>query len=254
MFDQQQKHFWLLLNIFIAVLILTLAFVIAPAIKNNSDSRYPASTLSVSAEGKTVEIPDVATFTFSVTLEGANPKEIADEVNKRADGAITFLKSEDISSDDIRTTEYTLTPKYNYDRFSGQSNIYAYELTQTTQVKIRDFDKIAIVISGLTELGINRVGSLSFTIDDPEEFMKKAREEAFKKAKEKAQNIAGSTGIRLGKIINVSDYQNTPYSEYYAKDVGLGGFGGEAVPVAPPQIEPGTQEITVTVNLTYEIR
>ena len=189
MFDQQQKHFWFLLNIFIAVLILTLAFIIAPAIKNNSDSRYPASTLSVSSEGETVVIPDVATFTFSVTLEGANPKEIADEVNKRVDGAITFLKSEDISSDDIKTTEYALNPKYNYDRFSGQSNIYAYELIQTTHVKIRDFDKIATAISGLTELGINRVGSLSFTVDDPEKFMKEAREKAFEKAKAKAKKL-----------------------------------------------------------------
>ena len=254
MLDQQQKSFWFLLNIFIAVLILVAVFIVAPAIKNNSDSRYPASTLSVSADGETVVIPDVADLTFSVTLEGANPKEIADDVNKRVDGAIAFLKSENVNKDDIKTSQYNLVPKYSYNRATGQSDIYGYELTQTTEVKIRNFDKIATIISGLTELGINRIGGLTFTIDDPEEFMNVARGKAFEKAKEKAANIAKSTGIKLGKIINVNEYQGTPYyPKYFAEDA-LGGFGGDTAPVAPPQIEPGTQELTVTVNLTYEIR
>ena len=96
--------------------------------------------------------------------------------------------------------------------------------------------------------GANSVSSLSFEIDDPTALENIARSEAIAKAREKARQIAKEGNFRLGKLFSVSE-SNYPYRLY-----GMGGGVAEAAPSAKVSVEPGSQKITVTVNLTYEIK
>lgn len=123
-------------------------------------------------------------------------------------------------------------------------------MSQTIEVKIRDFSKIGDIISKATASGSNVVGSLQFAIDNPEKYKEQARAEAIAKAKENAKNLAKESGIRLGKIVNV--YEN--YYPYYssAKAMGIGGAVEDSVSV--PTIEPCQQEVSLTINLTYQVK
>ena len=66
------------------------------------------------------------------------------------------------------------------------------------------------------------------------------------------KNLSKESGISLGKIINVYEnnyvYSPTMYDSAKAMGAGL----SASAPV--PTIQPGQQEINVTINLTYKVK
>ncbi|PJB83338.1 hypothetical protein CO087_01980 [Candidatus Wolfebacteria bacterium CG_4_9_14_0_8_um_filter_39_46] len=237
--------------IFLGFLMLVIIYSLffGPA-KKYGDSLMPAKTINVSAEGKVTVSPDIAKLSFSVVSEGANSKLLAENNNKKMNAAIDFAKSQGIEEKDIKTTEYNLSPRYEYDEKTKKTFISGYTLTQTVLVKVRDLNKVAEVLGGLPALGINQISSISFDIDEPEKYLSEARNQAFDKAKEKAKAIAEKNGVKLGQVINFYEYQSTPY---YQNVRALGMGGAEAVQPLP-QIQPGSQEVTIQVSVTYEIK
>jgi uncharacterized protein YggE len=251
--ENLKHYFWLLLDLFLALAAAGLLFFVFPLAAKYKDSLYPVRSMTVSAEGKTLVSPDIATVSFSVVSRGLNPDELASTNNELVSQAIDFVKSQGVEAKDIRTTGYNLSPDYAYDEKSRRSYITGYTLTQTLTLKIRDLGKIGKILGGLPELGINQIGGVSFGVDEPEKYLQEARDKAFRAAREKAEAMAKSAGVKLGRILSVSEYQGGPVSPYaYAEKGGYGMGGGAAVP--PPTIEPGSEEITVNVSLNYELK
>lgn len=219
-------------------------------VKKISDSFYPARTITVLAEGKATVSPDIAKISFSVVSEGVDPGKIADENNKKMTRALDFVKSQGIDEKDIKTTQYNLNPRYVYDEKNRRSYISGYELTQTVLIKVRELNKSGKILGGLPELGINKIGSISFDVDDSEKYLAEARNRAFEKAKAKADAMAKKNGVRIGRVVNFAENQGYPVFPAYES------FGRDikAAALAVPSIEPGTQEVVVNVNITYEIR
>lgn len=246
-----KNYFWILLDVLVAGLIVNLVFFVMPAIRQYGNSLAPSRVISVSAEGKTIVSPDIAEASFSVVSQGKNPDELSSVNNAKMSAVIQNLKSQGIDAKDIKTSGYNLSPNYQYDESTRRNYISGYTLTQTVLVKIRDLSKAAKIVGGVTPLGVNQIGGISFTIEDPEKFLEEARAEAFKKAQEKANKMAGENGARLGQVLNISEYQNggpIPYLNERAA------FGALSVSASAPTIEPGTQEVKVQVSVMYELR
>jgi uncharacterized protein YggE len=224
-----------------------------------SKSIEPSSfrSFSVTAEGKALAIPDVAEFSFSVITEGG--KDIAKlqaENTAKMNAAIDFVKSNGVDKKDIKTASYNLEPRYQYFSCPRDTSgpcpppeILGYKITQTVLVKVRDFGKIGDIFSGVVKNGANSVSSLNFKVDDPTLVQDEARKEAIGKAKEKAKAVAKAGGFRLGQLLSIEE--NFTPVPYYAK--GLAFSRGEAEVLSAPVIEPGSEEIRVTVTLRYEI-
>lgn len=247
-----KKYFWMFLNLLLVVLIILGIFSVS-AIRRYIDTSPAVRTITISAEGKTVVSPDIAKINFSVISEGMDTVKISSENTEKMNKAIEFIKKEGIDSKDIQTAGYTLSPKYEYDEARRKSYISGYTLTQTVYLKIRDFSKISKILGALPELGANNISSLSFEIENQDEALAEAREQAFEKAYDKAKEMAKQNRVRLKRVINFSEYQNY-YPMYATKEAyGLGG-ADQSLPSAPtPTIEPGSQEVKVSVNVTYEI-
>ncbi len=153
---------------------------------------------------------------------------------------------------DIKTAGYNLNPRYEYNDKTRKSFISGYTLTQTVFVKIRDLAKVGKILSGLPSKGINDISGLSFSIDDPDKFLNEARKEAFEKAMVKAKEMAGYNGVKIRRVVSFNEYGGGyPISLYSKEAFGRGGDLGSPAPL--PTIESGSQEVTVNVNVTYEI-
>ncbi len=248
----------------IALFIFALAFgawVISGIIYNfkSLDSGVPYRTISVSGEGKVVAIPDIAQFTFSVISQGGmDLGKIQAENTQKTNAVIAFLKKEGVEAKDIATLSYNVEPRYQYFSCPRDGDpcpppeIVGYTVTQTVKVKARDFSKIGDLLSGAVENGANSVSSLSLTVDDPSKLHNQAREQAAAKAKEAAQVLAKAGGFKLKRILSISEspvHYPAPYK------LGLGGAKEAIIPEAlpSPTIEPGSQDITLTLTITYEI-
>ena len=220
------------------------------------DKSQQPSSFSVSATGKVVAIPDVAKFTISVMSQGGlNLETIQDENADKSNSVADFLKSQGIDDKDIKTQAYGIEPRYQYGvcRYDGEicppPTIVGYTVSQTLEVKGRDFEKLGDMLSGVVERGVNWFSDLSFTVDDPTLLEQQAREQAIEQAKEKATMIAKSGGFRLGRLIQLSE--GGAYIPQYVSDYGTG--EGRSVPAKGPYLEPGSQEVSIQVSLIYEI-
>jgi len=216
-------------------------------------------TISFTAEGKVLAKPDIAKITFYVINQGEKAEVVQKENNERMQEAVAFVKDQGVDEDDIRTVQYNLSPQYDYTWCkkpgdkpypSCPPKIIGYKLDQGVQVKIRDFDKIDAIVGGLSEKGVNQISSVSFVIDDTENYKNEARILALEKVEKRAKLLARKSSIKLGKIIDISEGQGT-YPVY--RGVKMEAMPDSAEDVAAP-IEPGTQEITVTLTVTYKLR
>jgi len=217
----------------------------------------PDRIISFTEEGKIIAKPDIAKVSVSVVTQGIEATAVQAENNQTMQKVIDFVKKQGVADKDIQTTNYSLNPQYDYNWCKISSvkpypscppKIIGYELTQSVEVKIRDFNKINIIIGGLSDAGANQISNISFSLDEPEDYKNQARIEALKKIEKRAQLLSKETSLKLGKIVSVSESGVYPVYRETMKAT------AEAPSSVPAPIETGTQEITVTLTVSYEIK
>lgn len=215
-----------------------------------------ARTISVEGEGKIVVQPDIAKVDLSVTSVGKTVKEVTDDGNKKMNAVRDEMKNLGIKAEDMKTSQYNLYPQYDYNTVIDRSGIakpaaiIGYNLTQTLSLKIRDLGLTDQVLDKSITAGANQVGQLTFDLDDASQIKIKARQEAFQKAREKAQQMASAAGVNLGKVVTFSEGSSggivMPYANFTMKAM-------SADAAVAPSVEAGSQELMVNVSVTYEI-
>lgn len=247
-----------LLAIFLAVLIVK-EFV---AIKYVGKENPVFNTISVNGKGEAVSIPDIATFSFSVTENAKTVKEAQTLANTKIDNALKAVKAGGVAEKDIKTISYSINPHYDYVQATcttygcpgGKQVLNGYDVAQTIQVKVRDLSKAGELFDSIGATGIKTVDSLSFAIDNIDSVKAIARADAIAKAQEKAKKIAKDLGVSLVRVTSFydsSDDQGMPYAQS-----AMGGDMMVKTAMAPvaAQIPTGEQKVTATVSISYEIR
>lgn len=216
------------------------------------------NSFTVSGKGKVFAKPDVAVLSLGVKTERQKTaSEAVAQNTKKMNEVMASLKKSGIDEKDIKTTAYNLNPVYDYSKPINGGELQGYELMQNVDVKIHDLSKVGDIIKVATDAGANQIGNINFTIDDLEVVKAQARAEAIKIAQAKAKTMAKSADFRIGDIMSI--YENEqPYPPIMYGDkavgLGLGGSSEVAAPVPSPDIQVGTNEITVEVNITYQIK
>ncbi len=225
--------------------------------KNIDNGQYPSKTMTFSGKSEVMAVPDVATFTFSVTKEAKTVDEAQKMVQDIISKAKEALDKSGIENKDIKTVSYNVNPRYEYTGGTAyvapKRNFVGYEVTQTTQVKVRDASKSGEVLGKMGSVGATDISSIMFDIDDKEALQKQAREEAIAEAKAKAESLSKELGIKLVGIISFYEDNNNYPQPYYAYDSAMVKGMGSAEAVAPT-LSPGENKIISNVNITYEIK
>ena len=217
----------------------------------------PDNVISVSGTGKVKAVPDVATVSLGVVAQGKDAKEAQNLASDRINKITSFVKGLGVAKEDITTSSANLNPRYDYQ--NGRNDIVGYDSNQTITVKVRGVDKsnetVGKILAGAVDNGANQVYGSQFTIDDPDSLKQEARKLAIEKAKVKARELAEAAGIKLGKVVSVQDgegsYTVPPIAYATDKGYGIGGGGAEAI---APSVEPGSQDISQTVTLVFEVK
>lgn len=204
-------------------------------------------TFSVSGEGKVTMIPDIAVVTTGVTAQGSTVTVVQNSLNTKMNAIIAGVKKLGIAEKDIRTTNYNVSPIYDYS--SDSQKITGYRADSDLTIKVRKIDDANRVIDAATAAGANQVGGVSFDVDDKTKAENQAREQAIAEAKSKAQIAAKAAGFTLGRIINYSEGGGAAPRPIMYDNKALPMAGGGA----PTEVQPGENELTVTVTLNYEI-
>lgn len=238
------------------LLMLFLAISVVDKVYNFSQNMksLPKNTMSMSAEGKVSAKPDLATITVGVLTNGSSAKAAQDTNTTSANKVVDFVKQQGISDADIVTSNFSVYPIYDYT--NNRNTITGYTASQTLTIKVRGVDKstatLGKILGGAVDSGSNQLQGVYFSFDDADNLRQDARKIAIEKAKQKAADLAGVSGLKLGKIISVSESSGGyPYPMPYALDSVKSAPSGGAV---APQIETGSQDITATMTLIFEVK
>lgn len=249
-----------LVNLGVGLLVVLLALLAidrAVGLSNKITGKKPDNTLSVSAEGKVKATPDLATVNLGVITQGTEASKVQDDNSKKINKIVEFVKKQGITKDDISTSQFNIYPQYNYS--NGKNEIIGYQLDQTITVKVRGVDKsteiLGKILSGAVSEGANQIYGVALGFDDPDNLRQKARELAIEKAKEKAKELAKVAGIKLGKVISVSEAGSGGYPmPYYGAGFGGGGVGLSMEKSVSPNVEPGSQDVIENMSVTFEVK
>ena len=238
------------------ILLVYVIFLVGTLIRNNFEEYYHIGqadrqerTITLDATAKVTATPDIAMTSIGMVSTGATVA-VAQEANTAVMNTLTTRLAElGISSEDMQTANYNIYPQYNYTSEEGRL-LEGYEVSQNVTIKIRDLEKANQVIALAGEVGANSVSGLEFTIDDRDVYLEQARMDALKKVYAKAQALSQSLGVRIVGIVFYGEYETTGGSPYKYDQMAYG-MGGED---ATLDIQSGSMDVEMNVNITFEIR
>ncbi len=207
--------------------------------------------ITVTGTAELTTTPDVAKLTLGVTTGPQPTAERAIELlAERFNAVLAAVKKQGIEEDDLKTFNVSINPSYDYT--DGRQELRGFEARESIEVTIRDLDTIGDVLSVSVLEGVNQAGNIQFSIDDPDELEQQAQAEAIDDAKAKAKDLAKQLGVSLGNVKSFSaSNSKLPTQLPYARAELTALGADEAV---APEVPVGTQDVAVTVNVTYEIR
>ncbi|HEX7017837.1 MAG TPA: SIMPL domain-containing protein [Patescibacteria group bacterium] len=208
------------------------------------------SSFFVTGESEIVTVPDEAQVSVGIEAQASTVAQAQAQTNQVISAITDQLSDLGIAKEDIKTTNYNVNPQYDFN--SGTNRITGYMVSSNLRIKVKELDKVNQVIDSATGAGANRIGGITFTLSEEkeEELVKQARKEAIEDAKEDAQELASLAGMKLGRIINVSeDRGGQPMPLMMQRSVSFDAMGGAE---EATQVEPGSTTFKYTVTLSYE--
>lgn len=212
-----------------------------------TSSQLPTASIQVSATGKVNMAPDMATVSAGVVTQGQTAREAMFGNATKMTRAFEELEAAGIEKKHITTSQLSLQPRYN--RQNRQApKIDGYDARNTVSAKTYDLDNVGAMLDALVKAGVNNINGVQFSIKDSKSARNKAREDAIREAKAKAEAMAAAAGVKLGKLKSLSESGGNfrPESMAYAAR------SMDIASVSTP-ISAGEQQINITVNMTYDI-
>jgi uncharacterized protein YggE len=202
----------------------------------------------VNGHGEVDAAPDIAILQLGISAQRASVAEAQAEAATAMDKVMTALRDGGVANKDIQTQHFSIQQVTRWDQDRQQETVIGYRVTNIVMAKIREITKTGSVIDSVAEVGgdLTRIDNISFSIDDPSEYRKEARDKAMADAKAKAEQLANLSGVRLGKPTYISE---SIYYPVYAPGVKV----AEAAPVPVTPISPGELKISLDIQVAYTI-
>jgi uncharacterized protein YggE len=262
----EMKRLLQMANLFLMILVVFMVAATLYTFKSyrNADLNIPINnTVTVTSEGEVFAVPDVATFSFGAMSSAKTVTDAQKNVTDKIAKALALVKGAGVEDKDIKTTDYSVSPRYEYTNFPcgvnicppSKQNLVGYEVSQNISVKVRKVEDAGKILESLGGTEVTNISGLQFTIDDQNKLEADARAKAITDAKAKAKVLAKDLGLRLVRIVNFSESGNYPI--FYGRDAsavmeqGMGG-GNPVVPKA--EVPVGQNKISSNISITYQIK
>lgn len=242
----------------LVILTLFLAVQTLSAYKEWRGPGQMYNSISVNGEGEVIVVPDVAVFSFTVSADAGAVSDAQSEVTRKMNAINDALKELGVEEKDIKTTNYSVWPKYVY-RSEPCTPTYCppsrqvadgFTVSHTVEIKVRQTEDAGRALGIAGTQGATNISGISFTVDDPDQALEEARALAIADAKAKAKSLSKNLGVRLVRIVHYQDTTNG----YRPMPLGLGSADMVRMEADTPSIPQGENKVRINVTVTYEIR
>lgn len=217
--------------------------LLAAALPSSAAENGNVSKLIVQGEGKANAAPDMATIVLGVETRNASAANAAADNARLMNATVASLIKAGIKQKDIQTSTYSLTTQTEEPKAGEKPKPPEFVATNQVTVQMNDTGAVGKVLDAAVSAGSNSIKSVSFDLRNPQPEKDRALTLAIKDARRKAEVAAAAAGVKLGKILEVSEGYGF---------VSPAARSAVAFDFATP-IQPGEMEVSASVTLTYEI-
>jgi uncharacterized protein YggE len=225
---------------FAGLLVLT-AVLVAVALPGaaTSAAAEPAG-ITVQGTASVASVPDRAQLTFGVESQGETARAALAANAAEMRRLIAALKS--AGAIDLKTQYVSLSPRYN-----ERSQAQGFTASNSVSATVTDIGRAGAVIDAAVAAGANQVYGPSLSRGDQTALYRQALKTAVDNARATAQALAAAAGLSLGRVTAIVEGGGGPQPLPFA-----GAAADKAMESSTP-IEPGTQEVTATVSVTFSV-
>jgi uncharacterized protein YggE len=202
----------------------------------------------VTGQGEAMAVPDMVALRLGVEVQADTVAEAQTQASAAMDKVQQALEDNGVAEKDIQTQQYSIYPVTKWISDRDEEETIGYRVTNIAVAKIRDVDEAGAIIDAVAEAGgdATRIQDISFDVDDRTPYYEQARVEAVEDANNKATQLAELADVGLGKATYISE--GAAYSPVRADSYDIYAEAGGTTPISP-----GELEITVQVQVIYEI-
>jgi uncharacterized protein YggE len=203
--------------------------------------------LDVSAEGAVTRTPDIATISAGVVTQTPTAAAAMQENARRMTATVAALKAAGVADRDIQTASINLSPQYRYAE-NKAPEITGYQASNQVSVRFRDVKNAGKILDTLVAQGANQINGPVFSVEKADAAIDEARVAAIKTARARADLYAQAAGLRVKRILSISESQG-----YSPPPYPVPMMMARAEKAADTAIEPGEQKLSVNVSVSFEL-
>lgn len=205
------------------------------------------TTLTVSAEARTSERPDLATINAGVVAEAPTAEAALAENARRMNAVIAAIKRSGVADRDIQTSQLSVQPQTVYAE-NVPPRVTGYQATNMVSVKVRNLANVGKTVDALVGQGGNQLNGISFGLDNPDAALDRARVDAMKKARARAELYAQAAGLHVDRIISIQEGGSVEPPRPYAA-MAMRAAVADATPV-----QAGEVDLTANVTVVFALK
>ncbi|MCU7724238.1 SIMPL domain-containing protein [Actinoplanes sp. KI2] len=219
------------------------AFASAAATMDSPPADQAQDSVLVTGTGEVGGEPDTLTADFGVETTASTVAQALQSANTAANRMRDSLIHAGITRADLQTSNLTIGTKVD-----DKQAVIGYTVSEGLTATIRNLGRAGELMSAAIAAGGDaaRLNGVSFAIENDTALLTKARKKAFADARRKATLYAGEAGRSLGRVLKVSEAAPSdggPVTHYF----------GPAAMSAPFPIDPGRQQLAVTVTVEWAL-
>ena len=181
--------------------------------------------LTVEADAIVRIPPDRVVINVGARTKGKSLSEVRQKNSIIIGNAIETAKVYGVSARNISTDHVRIDPKFDGDT----ERVEWYYVDQSVMIILEDISRYEELISRLIDAGINQFRKVEFQAAELKKYRNNARVAAIAAAVEKANFLARVAELKLGRIVNLSEYTSWCFPSGRSN-----GQGNQASPATTP--------------------
>jgi uncharacterized protein YggE len=210
-------------------------------------------TIQVTGDGRAKAVPDTVVLSAGVQVTNATTQQEAiNTMTENINQVKDILRNQGIEEQNIQTSNLSASLDYLWD--TGKQTPNGYRASESLTIRIEQKEKSVTdnIINNIGKVANIHIDNISYDVTDTTAVYADARQQAIAKARQKADEIASATGLKIKKVQSVSEgstsrsYPMPMYSNMAMADSVAGTSNGSDISV-------GQLEYTVSVDVVYEV-
>jgi uncharacterized protein YggE len=220
--------------------VLLATFVIAAAVLPAQAAEKVDKLITVTGEATVSAAPDAASIRVGISSQGKTARAASDANARDMTVVIAAIKESGVADKDIQTTSLSLQPQYDSNK-AAAARLVGFQANNQITVKIRDIAQLPNILDRAISAGANEMSGIELVISEQAKLLDKARVEAIADAHRKAELYANAAGMKVGRVMAISEEGSVPPPRTFQMRVGAAA------------IAPGEQTLRAIVTVSYEL-